>query len=126
MVKRNQDLERQALKMMLKQEDNQISKHISKKSGNKGAIEENSFSSGDDDDSDSSEDEAMKMALKASQQDADNDQKRRVEKYGGNSMYQAMSETDGFKLAMEMSQKEAAGGGGEPKKSKKSKPKPTP
>lgn len=60
MVKRNQDLERQALKLMLKQEESQLQKHISKKSENKGE-EENSFSSGDDDDSE--EDEAMKMAL---------------------------------------------------------------
>lgn len=68
MVKRNQDLERQALKLMLKHEDNQLQNHISKKTKGKNE-EENSFSSGDDDDS--SEDEAMKMALLQSQKDAD-------------------------------------------------------
>lgn len=53
-------MERQALKLMLKHEDNQLQNHISKKTKGKNE-EENSFSSGDDDDS--SEDEAMKMAL---------------------------------------------------------------
>ena len=63
MVKRNQDLERQALKLMLKQEETQINKHMSKMTQGAGN-EENSFSSGDDDDSE--EDEAMKMALQQS------------------------------------------------------------
>ena len=65
------------------------------------------------------------MALAQSAKDAEMDQKRREETYGGNAQYQAMSETDGFKLAMEMSKKEA-GGGGKPKQAKKPKPEPTP
>lgn len=105
--------------MMLKQEDSQIQKHISKKSGQN--EEENSFSSGDDE---SSEDEAMKMALQQSQKDAEADQKRRMDKYGGSAQYQAMSETDGFKLAMELSKKDTMGG--EEPKEKKKKVKPTP
>lgn len=65
----------------------------------------------------------MKLALQQSKQEAEQDQKRREAKYGGNAQYQAMSETDGFNLAMKLSQNE---GSKATKPKEKKKPKPTP
>lgn len=118
MVKRNKDLERQALQLMIKQEHRQIQAHMNqhRADGN----EENSFSSGEEDSD--SDDDAIKAAIEQSKKAAEEDQKRREAKYGGNAQFQAMSETDGFKMAMELSKKESKQGraGAQPK------PKPTP
>lgn len=67
MVKRNKDLERQALQLMIKQEHRQIQDHMKKQIG----AEENSFSSGEEDSN--SDDDAMKAAIEQSKKAAEDD-----------------------------------------------------
>ena len=63
-------------------------------------MEENSIS----DDDNSEEDDAIKMAIKLSEQQVQNDQMHHQSKFGEkNAQYQAMSEEDAIKMAMEQS-----------------------
>lgn len=85
MEKRNKDLERKALSMMLEHEERELKRRIGGR-GRPGRgkrrqakVEENSFSDGDDD---SEGDEAIQMAIKLSEQEAQADQKRHQSRFG--------------------------------------------
>ena len=69
---------------------------------------DNSFDEDESGESDSEDglDEATRLAIKASEQQDKLDKKQRAKKFGHSEMG-AMSETDGFKLAMQLSRKEA-------------------
>lgn len=85
--------------------------------GKGGKQYENSFSSSGEEDSSSSEydeeeDESLRMALKLSKEQEKIDQQKKLKAEPNMAQYQnCMSETDGFKLAMELSKAETGGGG---------------
>lgn len=90
---------------------------------------DNSFSSSGEEGSSSSdeygdeEDESLRMALKLSKEQEKIDQQKKLKAEPNMSQYQnCMSETDGFKLAMELSKAETGGGSSPKMKTKKSKP----
>ena len=108
MIKRNADLERKALSLMLQNEEKQLANYMKqngieqKNPTNRGV--ENSFSSEEESSSEDDEmDEGMRMAIQLSKEQEDIDKKKRQQMQG------AMSETDGFKMAMQMSMNEGKG-----------------
>ena len=101
MIKRNADLEKKALSLMLQNEEKQLQDYMKSIGVTKKGVErgvDNSFSS-EEESSEEEMDEGMRMAIELSKEQERVDKQKRELKG-------MMSDTDGFNQAMHMSMKE--------------------